>query len=44
MMLLKLSDNADYVVYEEIFDWYLSKGLRLEDVTIKQKLEYSKKE
>ena len=42
--MLKLSDKVDYVFDGELLDWYLSNGLKLEDVTIKKKLEYSKSE
>ena len=42
--MLKLTDNVDYVIDEEMLDWYLSNGLRLENVTIRQKLELSKSE
>ena len=43
-LMLKLTDKRHYVIDGEMLGWYLSKGLRLEDVTIKQKLEYIKSE
>ena len=43
-LLLKLTDKVDYVIDGEMLDWYLASGLKLEDITIKQKLEYSKSE
>ena len=43
-LMLQLTDKADYVIDGEMLVWYLIKVLRLEDVTIKQKLEYSKSE
>ena len=43
-LMLKLTDKVDYVIDGETLDWYLSNGLRLEDNTIKQKMEYSKSE
>ena len=42
--MIKLTDKQDSVIDAEILDWYLSNGLRLENITIKQKLEYSKSE
>ena len=42
--MLKLTDKVDYVIDGEMLDWYLDHGLKLEDITIKQKLEYSKRE
>ena len=42
--MLKLTDKKDYVIYGEMLDWYLASGLKLEDITVKQKLEYSKRE
>ena len=42
--MLKLTDKVDYVIDGEMLDWYLASGLKLEDITIKQKLEYSKSE
>ena len=42
--MLKLRDKVDNVIDGEMLDWYLDNGLRLEDVTIKQKMEYSKSE
>ena len=42
--MLKLTDIIDYVIDGEMLDWYLSNGLRLEDITIKQKMENSKSE
>ena len=38
-LMLKLTDKKDCVTDGEMLDWYLSKGLRVEDVTFKQKLE-----
>ena len=43
-LMLKLTDKENYVIDGEMLDWYLSNGLRLDDITIKQKLEYSKSE
>ena len=43
-LMLKLSDKVDYVIDGEMLDWYLASGLKLEDITIKQKLDYSKSE
>ena len=43
-LMLKLTDKVDYVIDGEMLDWYLTSGLKLEDITIKQKLEYSKSE
>ena len=40
--MLKLTDKVDYMIDGEMLDWYLACGLRLKDITIKQKLEYSK--
>ena len=42
--MLELTDKVDYVVDGEMLDWYLASGLKLEDITMKQKLEYSKSE
>ena len=42
--MLKLTDKVDYVIDGEMLDWYLDHGLRLEDIKIKQNLEYSKSE
>ena len=42
--MLSLTDKVDYVIDREMLDWYLDHRLRLEDIKIKQKLEYSKKE
>ena len=42
--MLKLTDKVDYVIDGEMLDWYLDHGLKLEDITIKQKLEYSKRQ
>ena len=42
--MLKLTDKVDYVIDGEMLDWYLDKRLKLDDITIKQKLEYSKSE
>ena len=38
----KLTDKKDYVIEGEMLDWYVDHGLKLEDITIKQILEYSK--
>ena len=43
-LMLKLTDKVDYVLDGEMLDWYLDHGLKLEDITIKQKLEYSKRQ
>ena len=43
-LMLKLTDKADYVIDGEMLKWYLDYGLKLKDITIKQKLEYSKSE
>ena len=50
-LMLKLTDKVDYVVDGEMLDWYLDNGalltgggLKLDDITSKQKLEYSKRE
>ena len=43
-LMLKLTDKNEYVIDGEMLDWYLASGLKLEDITIKQKLEYSKSE
>ena len=42
--MLKLTDKNDYLIDGEMLDWYLANGLKLGDITIKQKLEYSKSE
>ena len=42
--MLKLTDKNDYVIDGEMLDWYSASGLKLKDITIKQKLEYSKSE
>ena len=42
--MLKLTDKTDYVIEGEMSDWYLDHGLKLEDITIEQKFEYSKSE
>ena len=42
--MLKLTDKNDYVIDGEMLDWYLASGLKLEGITIKQKLERSKSE
>ena len=41
-LMLKLTDKVDYLIDGEMLDWYLDNGLKLDDITIKQKLEYSK--
>ena len=43
-LMLKLTDKVDYVIDGEMLDWYLASGLKLEDIAIKQKLEYSNSE
>ena len=43
-LMLNLTDKVDYVIDGEMLDWYLASGLKLEDITVKQKLEYSKSE
>ena len=43
-LMLELTDEGDYVIDGDMMDWYLANGLKLEDVTNKQKLEYSKSE
>ena len=43
-LMLKLTDKVDYVIDGEMLDWYFDHGLKLEDITIKQKFEYSKRE
>ena len=43
-LMLKLTDKNDYVIDGEMLDWCLASGLKLEDITIKQKLRYSKSE
>ena len=42
--MLKLTDKVDYIIDGEMLDYYLSSGLKLQEITIKQKLEYSKSE
>ena len=42
--MLKLTHKVDYVIDGEMLDWYLSNGLRLEKIKIKQMLGYSKSE
>ena len=41
-LMLKLTDKVGYVIDGEMLDWYLDHGLKLEDITIEQKLEHSK--
>ena len=43
-LMLQLTDKVDFVIDGEMLDWYLASGLKLEDITIEQKLEYSKSE
>ena len=43
-LMLKLTDKVDYVIDGEMIYWYLDHGIKLEDITIKHKLEYSKRE
>ena len=43
-LMLKLTDKNDYVIDGEMLDWYFASGLKLEDITIKQKIEYIKSE
>ena len=40
--MLKKTYKENIVIVGEMLDWYLSNGLRLEDISIKEKLEYSK--
>ena len=42
--MLKLTDKNDYIIDGEMLDWYLASGFKLEDITVQQKLEYSKSE
>ena len=42
--MLKLTDKKDYVIDGEMLDWCLGSGLKLEDFTVKQKLEHSRSE
>ena len=42
--MLNLTDKVDYVIDGEMLDWYLASGLKLEDITVKQKIEYSRSE
>ena len=42
--MIKLTDKEDYVIDGEMLDWYLDNGLKLDDITIKQKMECSKSE
>ena len=43
-LMLKLTDKVDYIIDGEMLDWFLSSGLKLQEIRIKQKLEYSKSE
>ena len=43
-LMLKLTDKNGYVIDGEMLDWYLASGLKLEDIKVKKKLEYSKSE
>ena len=43
-LMLKLTDKVAYVIVGEMLYWYLSNGFKLDDFTIKQKMEYSKSE
>ena len=38
--MIKFTDKEDYVKDGEMLDWFLSNGLRSENIIIKQKLEY----
>ena len=42
--MIKLTVKEDYVIDREMLDRYLDNGLKLDDIAIKQKLEYSKSE
>ena len=42
--MLKQTDKENCVIDGEMLDWYLSNGLSLEDISFKEKLEYSKSE
>ena len=42
--MLTLTNKDDYVIHNEILDWYLNHGLKLEDKTIINKLRYEKSE
>ena len=42
-LMIKLTDKEHYVMDGGMIDWYLDNGLKLEEITIKQKLEYSKR-
>ena len=42
--LLKVTDNYDQVIDGKMMNCYLTNGLKLEDVTVKQKLVHSKSE
>ena len=42
--MLKLTDKNDYVIDGEMLDCYFASGFKLENITIKQNLEYSKSE
>ena len=43
-LMIKLTDKEDCVIDGEILYWYLDNGLKLDDIKIKQKMEYSKSE
>ena len=43
-LMLKLTDKNDSVIDGEMLNWYLVSGLKLEDITIRQKLDYRKSE
>ena len=43
-LMLKLTDKEKYVIDGKMLDWYLDSGLKMEDIIIKQKMEYSKSE
>ena len=43
-LMLKLTYKNNYVIDGEMLDWYLASGLKLEDITVEQKLEYIKSE
>ena len=40
--MLKFTDKTEYVIDGEMLDWYLDHELELEDISVKQKLRWSK--
>ena len=42
--MLKFTDKEDYVIDGEMLDWYLDHGLTLENITIKNRIQYEKSE